>query len=149
MEVAIPFGFRFEADALYTRLDPTEHRFLSPSFGNINRLAANAWEFPLLLKYSWRHGRCRPFAAAGGTFRRIQSLRRASKCSPAVFSPRAAYFRYRIEEPLLQGGMAFGSGVRISAGPLKVTPEVRYTRWTSLRFLPVRNQVEFLVGLGF
>jgi hypothetical protein len=34
-------------------------------------------------------------------------------------------------------------------GPLKVTPQLRYTRWTSIRLLPSQNQVEILVGLGF
>src|SRR6266852_2834551 len=33
-ELALPFRLRFEADALYKRLDRTEHRFLGSSFGN-------------------------------------------------------------------------------------------------------------------
>ena len=74
-EVALPFGLRFEADALFKRLDRTEHRFFHPSFGNVTREAANAWEFPLLLKYPLlRRGRLLPFVAAGGTLRRIQSF---------------------------------------------------------------------------
>ena len=38
-----------EVNALYKRLDRTEHRFFNPSVGNITRLTANAWEFPFLL----------------------------------------------------------------------------------------------------
>ncbi len=72
-EVALPFGLRFEADALYKRLDRTEHYLLGPAYGTIMREAANPWEFPLLLKYSRGRDRYRPFADAG-TFRRIESL---------------------------------------------------------------------------
>jgi hypothetical protein len=57
--------------------------------------------------------------------------------------------RYRINDPLTQGGTVFGAGIRfITIGPLRVTPEIRYSRWTSPEFLPTRNQVELLVGLG-
>ena len=149
-EVAIPFGFRLEADSLYRRLDTTEHRFFSPAFGAITRFAANSWDFPLLLKYQWGHHRLRPFAAAGGAFRLIPSFQASMESFAAGFQPPHSLVRYRLEHSLIQGGMAFGGGMRIiSAGPIKVTPEIRYIRWTSLRFLPTKNQVEFLVGVGF
>jgi hypothetical protein len=149
-EVALPFGFRFEADALYKRLDRTDHRFLAPTFGTITRHSANTWEFPLLLKHPWRRGRLRPFAAGGGTFRRIQSFDGSAETFAGGFQPPYAVRRYRVDEPLTQGGMVFSAGVRLmAAGPLKVTPEIRYTRYTSSRFLPTENQVEFLVGVGF
>ena len=58
--------------------------------------------------------------------------------------------RYRIEDPLTQGGIVFGGGMRIlTIEPLKLTPEIRYTRWRSMNFFPTENQVEFLLGLGF
>ena len=51
---------------------------------------------------------------------------------------------------MTQGGWVVSGGVRMrAAGPLKITPEMRYTRWTSLRFFPTRNQVEFMLGVGF
>ena len=48
-EIAAPFRLHLEVDALYKRTDTTQHAFFSPSFGNITRLAANSWEFPMLL----------------------------------------------------------------------------------------------------
>jgi hypothetical protein len=148
-EVALPFGLRFEADALYKRLYRTEHRFFSLSFGNITREAANAWEFPLLLKYPLLRGRrLSPFVAAGGTFRRIQSFDGSTESFAGPFTRPDNVVRYRINQTLTQGGMVFGGGLRIlTIGPLKVTPEICYSRWMSLEFLPTRNQVELLVGL--
>ena len=148
-EIALPFKLRFEADALYKRLDRTDHSFLAPTFGNITREAANAWEFPLLLKYPFVRGRYSPFMVAGGTFRRIQSFDGSTETFAYGFQPPYSVVRYRINDPLTQGGMAFGDGVRIiTMGPLKVTPAIRYTRWRSMDFLPTKNQGEFLLGLG-
>jgi hypothetical protein len=148
-EIALPFKLRFEADALYKRLDRTDHSFLAPTFGNITREAANAWEFPLLLKYPFGRRRYSPFVAAGGTFRRIQSFDGSTETFAYGFQPPYSVVRYRINDPLTEGGMAFGAGMRIiTVGRLKVTPAIRYTRWRSMEFLPTKNQVEFLVGLG-
>ena len=147
-EVALPFGLRFEADALYKRLDRTEHYFLGPTYGTITREVANSWEFPLLLKYSLARGRYRPFAAAGGTFRRIESLAGSTEMFESGLGPPYSV-AYHINDALTQGGMAFGGGLRIkSVGALKITPEIRYTRWTSRDLLPTRNQVELLLGIG-
>jgi len=147
-EVALPFGLRFEADALYKRLDVIEHYFLAPCCGMITRTTANPWEFPLLLKYSFRRRRFHPFADAGGTFRRIES---DDERIENFFDGQALPYviRYHINSPLIQGGMALGGGVRLKvAGLLKITPEIRYTRWTSRDLFPTRNQVELLLGLG-
>ena len=147
-EIALPFKLRFEADVLYKRLDRTDHSFLGTSFGNITRVAANAWEVPLLLKYPFLGGRYRPFVVLGGTFRRIESF---AGTDTFAYGPPPFYnvVRFQVNDSLTQGGMAFGAGLRIiTLGPLKITPEIRYTRWTSLDFLPTKNQVEFLVSLG-
>jgi hypothetical protein len=126
-EVALPFRLRFEADALCKRLDRTDHSFLGPSYGNISREAANAWEFPLLLKYPLVRGRYSPFAVAGGTFRRIQSFEGSTEAFAFGLQAPSSVVRYRINEPLTQGGMVFDGGVRIiTGGSQKVTPEIRY-----------------------
>jgi hypothetical protein len=148
-EVALPFGLRFEADALYKRLDRTEHYFFDPAYGTIMRVAANPWEFPLLLKYSRGRGRYRPFADAGGTFRRIESLDGSTEMFAGGLDPPYSVVRYHVNYPLIQGGMAFGGGLLIKlVGRLKITPEIRYSRWTSRDLLPTRNQVELLLGIG-
>ena len=65
-EVAIPFGFRFEADALYKRLDTTEHRFFSAAFGSITRFAANSWEFPVGAQVPMGTSQAPAFRCCGG-----------------------------------------------------------------------------------
>ena len=148
-EVGIPFGLYVEVDALYKRTDTTQHGFWNPSFGTITRLAANSWEFPMMLKHRWNR-RFRPFAALGGTFRRIQGFDASVETFAYGLNPPYSVYRYRIDQPLTQGGIASGVGMLLlSVGHLKITPELRYTRWTSISFLPTRNQVEILMGLGF
>lgn len=149
VELALPFGFRFEGDALYKRLDITAHNFLGPGYGSITRTIANPWEFPLLLKYPIRHGRFHPFVDAGGTFRRIQSTTNSVEQFRFGEDPPYSVFGYHQNNPLTQGGMVFGGGVRVkTGGTLNIMPEIRYTRWTSRDLFPTRNQVEFLLGFG-
>lgn len=148
VEVAVALGLRVEVDALYKRTDTTQSAFFGPTFGSITRLAANSWEFPMLLKYRWR-APFRPFVVLGGTFRRIQGYDGSTETFAYGFNPPYFVTRYRIEDPLTQGGIAGGAGVYLlNRRRLKITAEVRYTRWTSLRFLPARDQVEILLGVG-
>jgi hypothetical protein len=138
-----------EVNVLYKRLDRTEHRFFNPSVGNITRLTANAWEFPLLLKHSFRANSYRSFVFAGGVFRRLDTAKASDERFTGGFDPPRSVVRYETNLDLKQGGYVAGGGVRISVlGPLKITPEFRYTRWTSGTLFPTRNQVEFFLGLG-
>ena len=148
VELALPFRLRLEADVLYKRLDRTEHRF-GFGTGTISRIAANTWEFPMLLKYAWTYRGARPFALAGGTFRRMNSFDRSEEIFFQSLGPLPSVFRTRQEEALTQGGWVIGSGVRFDFGMLKLSPEIRYTRWTSQRLFPTQNQVEFLFGVMF
>lgn len=145
----LPFQLRIEVDALYKRLDTTEHRFFNPSFGGITRLAANSWEFPMLLKRVWLRGPVRPFVVAGGAFRRINSMEGSAEQFAAGLDPPYSVSRYEVDYQLTEGGIVIGSGVRLPAWRLQISPEIRYTRWTALRFQPTQNQVEFLVGVTF
>ena len=86
VEISLPFRLRFEADVLYKRLDRTEHRFLGPSFGNIYRNAANAWEFPLLLKYPLCEIVSAPSSSPAARFDASSRLMPARNRSPMAFS---------------------------------------------------------------
>ena len=148
-EVRVPFGLYMEVDALYKRTDTTQSAFFSPFFGTITRLAANSWEFPMLLKHRWNR-RFRPFAALGGTLRHVEGFDASVETFAYGLNPPYSVYRSRIDQPLTQGGIASGVGMLLlSIGRLKITPELRYTRWTSVSFLPTKNQVEILMGLGF
>ena len=41
-----------------------------------------------------------------------------------------------------------GGGVRRALGRMAITPELRWTWYTSPRLLPAQHQVEFLLGIG-
>lgn len=43
--------------------------------------------------------------------------------------------------------MTTGAGVRIKAGPLHLSPEIRYTHWTGKYLQPSYDRVEFLIGI--
>ena len=67
-------------------------------------------------------------------------------------------FRHIGDIPLLQNadskGFVFGVGFRYDLKLIKISPEIRYTRWDNEPFkLPnltsARNQTEFLVGITF
>jgi len=138
-----------EVDALYKRSDTTQHEFFNPFFGSITRLSANSWEFPMQIKYQW-NVRFRPFASAGGTFRHIAGFDASEETFTFGLTPPYSVVRYRLHAPLTDGGIVVGAGLALwSAGRFRIAPQFRYTRWTSVRFLPTQNQVEFLLGLSF
>jgi hypothetical protein len=148
-EVALPLRVYVEVDALYTRVDYEEHEFFSPLFGSITRQDANAWEFPMFLKYRWK-SRFHPFASAGGTFRHIEGFEASQETFAYGLTPPYSVVRYQINAPLTEGGIAAAAGLTVwSLGRLKLVPELRYTHWTAIRSFPTQNQVEFLLGLKF
>jgi len=143
----LPSGLSVEVDGLYKRVDTENHYFFSPLFGMIVREKGNSWEFSMLLKYRWRR-RLRPFVSAGGSFRHIAGFDASQETFAYGLNPPYSVVYYRANAPLTQGGIAAGAGLTLwRAGPLKFEPQLRYTRWTSLRYFPAQNQVEFLLGL--
>ena len=154
VELALPFSLRLQADFLYKRLDQTDHVSVY-GIRTITRRAANSWEFPLAVKYVWQYGGVRPFALTGGSIRWINSFEGSNEQFDPVTStpedPHTPYSLTRFEggEGLTQGGWVIGSGVRFDVSIIKISPEIRYTRWASHDFLPTQNQVEFLLGVMF
>jgi hypothetical protein len=103
----------------------------------------------MILKYrsNWRF---RPFAALGGTFRRIGEVGASQETFAYGLPTPYGVGRYHIDESLTQGGIVAAGGLTAGhVGPLKLVPELRYTHWTSIRFFPTQNQVEFLLGMMF
>ncbi|MDZ4797934.1 MAG: hypothetical protein SGI92_07210 [Bryobacteraceae bacterium] len=153
VEVRLPLlGIGVVVDALYKRAEAEDHQFLGASFGTIDRRYWNSWEFPMLLRRGWRVGRGEPFGSAGGTFRVVPGFDAVSENFNGFPNlPQGVRTTYSGSDySLVQGGWVAGGGVRFGLyRALKVTPELRYTRFTSGRMLPTQNQVEFLLGFGF
>lgn len=112
--VRLPLGFSVEGDALFSR------RTLS--FGQIPIVGslgthADSWEFPVMLKYSIGRGTIAPVLGAGVTVRHLNNFGNAST------------FLLSSSTTSNNVGFVAGGGFRFRAGPLNITPEVRYVRW--------------------
>jgi hypothetical protein len=87
---------------------------------------------PVIAKYKFPGVVGRPYVGGGWTYRRLNDLLRFSSSSD---------------------GLVLAAGVRINAVAVKISPEVRYTRWADKAVEPGfrtnLNQVEILAGITF
>lgn len=124
-EVRLPFRLSFEVDALYRRQNYT---LSGANFAQ--GFAANDWQFPFLGKYSFGEGALRPFVDAGVTYRHVSS----------GIDPNTA-------------GFTLGGGVTLKALFIRLSPEIRYTRFSGVNesgpIVRAQNQADFLVGFTF
>jgi hypothetical protein len=141
LEVKLSTSFAIEADILHRPLRDiivyTVFPASGPSVTTTNHfLAANTWEFPLMLIWSLpsprEPGRVRPFLEGGAAFRTSQDDLAAL---PSQF------------------GMTAGLGAAIHFGKLRVAPIIRYTRWDKETHFPPyptkADQVEFLTSVAW
>ncbi len=138
-ELFLPFGFGLEADLLYRR---TEMRVTRPGAGGdpvASSETVGNWDIPLLVKFRLPGAGLRPFFTAGGAYRSFGDL-------PALATN------------LKDSGWGFvlGAGLQIKIGRLRLSPELRFTRWgsgesgagpTVIQYN--RNQADFLFGITF
>jgi len=135
VELSLPFGFAVEADALYRPLNLATDATLAPRPPTHFSTNINAWEFPILGKYHFLHTPViKPYVEAGPIFRHVGS--------------EASY--------LSSSGFAFGGGIDIKVLLVRVTPEIRLSRWAGDAHVnyfgaaPSQlNQAEFLIGISF
>jgi opacity protein-like surface antigen len=153
-ELHLPARFSIEIDALYKRLG-----FQYEDLGGAERSStvANSWEFPVLAKFEILPGPIRPFVDAGASFRHLSGVRQIRQTVSG-----ATLNQVEIENPAefnkkTDIGFAFGGGVALKFGPVRLIPEFRYTRWGSENLRdPIgsllrtnRNQGDFILGLTF
>lgn len=91
------------------------------------------WEFPLVIKYRFPGIGMRPYVGGGWAYRNIGDVAGLNDTS---------------------NGFILETGVNLSTPILRISPEIRYTRWdNSAQFAPgvrsTKNQLEFLVGFSF
>lgn len=145
-ELRLPFGFGFEADALYRhgayRLAAMNEFTWSGS--------ANSWQFPLLAKYRFSTRAIRPYADAGFAFDKLTGVSEGVVQSFGnIALPARAGSR-------IGKGLVLGAGLDIHA-VLHFAPELRFTRWGGSQYQDQyydrvrasRNQVQFLLGITF
>ncbi len=132
-ELLLPFGLGFEVDALYKR---TEVELETPS--DVTSDTVSSWEFPLMAKYRFPGPNLKPFVGAGVAFRSFSNLSQFARGLDSTVN-----------------GYVFGGGLLIKVGGVRLSPELRYTRWNSIdpgETTPVRNsknQTDFMVGITF
>lgn len=126
----LPAGLSAEVDFLWKRF----------SLGRpipLNERDFNSFEIPVMGKWRSGGGLVRPIVGAGVSFRRWGDF--------------GSFLGGDLDRN--NTGFVLGGGIEIRAIFLKITPEIRYTRWGSQSFTPTvqanRNQVDFLVGLTF
>jgi hypothetical protein len=133
VDVDLPLGLGVEVDALYRRVGyegPAGPGTL-PRTEETREFTAGLWDFPVIGKYRFRGIPAQPYLGAGWSRRKLGDLLRIGSGAD---------------------GVVLAAGLRINA-VLKISPELRYTRWTGQDVQPgfraARNQAELLVGFSF
>ncbi len=153
-DLNLPFRIGIEFDVLYKRLG---YDFNPLDLLTSASTTANSWEFPLLLKWRVKGGLVRPYLEVGMNTNHLTGLKQArqfflggTRQTTTTDTPDELQNRTAV-------GGTVGGGLEVHLGPLKVSPEIRYTRWGTDTFLDAargflrfnRNQADFLVGFFF
>ncbi len=126
VEVSLPFGLSLEGDFLY---HPFNSRLTYTGLGGVGTFVqvsnSNVFEIPVMAKLRLGRGLARPFVTGGPDFRINQIS-------------------------LSSAGVTVGGGLEFKAAFVKISPEVRYTRWRGSAPLGVNpNQAAVLLGITF
>jgi hypothetical protein len=127
VEVRLPLHLAIEADALYRGLQ----------FTNITGSAKTGqWDFPVVAKYKFLKGPVKPYVEGGLDFSHLSDAK-----------------NFIVANHTSNFGIVLGAGVEVHALVLRISPEVRYEGDVLKSFSGLinsnRNQLSFLVGIGF
>src|SRR5882762_6102850 len=146
IEVHFPFGFGVEFDPLYRKFHYDASSNLVDAV--VNGKASNAWEFPILLKYRVPGVIVRPFLDAGFAFDRWSGV------SQVIQTPSSLVTTTSVSGT--NKGAVLGAGLEFNLHLVRVSPEIRYTRWGATNLADFggvlrsnKNQAEVLIGLTF
>lgn len=134
VDLNLPAGFGIEADMMYRRLGYSAG---TPNASEV--FNSSSWSFPLLVKYKFPGNLARVYVDTGYVFRALTDVVRLDKNTSQ--------------------GFVLGGGIRYDLKLIKISPELRYTRWNNDVFAysssagdllnSKKNQVEFLIGVTF
>jgi len=153
VEFHLPARFSLEIDALYKRFG-FEGQAVMADGSTLTATRGNSWEFPILAKFELVPGPVRPFVDAGASIRHISGIKQVRQIVSA-----GTLSVVELDDPpefnkAMDIGLTFGAGITLKLGRVRISPELRYTRWggENLRD-PVnallhtyRNQGDFLIG---
>jgi hypothetical protein len=155
VELHLPLRFSVELDAIYKRTGVDGPSYTAPSFdlNSTEQVRANVWEFPLLAKYEITGGLLRPFVDVGPVLRNVSGIKSIVNYDLDT-SPATSVTTTRNNTTLLRNrdtaGFAIGGGIALKLAHFRVSPEIRYTRWTATSLYgSAGNQADFIVGFTF
>lgn len=125
LEIRLPLGLGIEGNALYRRWD---------AMGVVSTDSASTWEYPIYAKARLPGIIVRPYVGAGINFQRLGDISRFLGGTPVDSNRR---------------GFMGAGGLEFKAPFVRISPEVRFTRWGNSDPIRSKNQFDFLVGLSF
>jgi hypothetical protein len=159
IELGLPYGFALEFDALYHR---NGYLIANGNFAGsvIESERANSWEFPILLKYKLPLPGVKPFVEVGLAPRSISGTISESGVNVNLLTGQQTPFSGSSKTAWSNSvAVVTGVGVQFGMGRLRLSPEARYTHWTSTpisgtfgdgpSFYSTQEQVDILIGIGW
>jgi opacity protein-like surface antigen len=155
-ELRLPFGLGVEVDALYRHFNYAESGNISHTLINANT-TSSAWEFPLLVKYRLPGKIIHPYVDGGVAWDTLSGLTQAvTQLTTGVGTSKSSTGNPPELINSTSRGFVLGAGISVKALLIRISPEVRYTRWGARHFLDPngglssnQNQAEFLLGITF
>ena len=152
VELRLFAGLSAEANLLYRRVEYTSTTQVTPQA--VSRTTGQTWEIPLLAKYRVSGELLRPFVLAGLSYRRLARFEQRLTTGGISGTVQVS------EPPGLTNrstaGATVGGGLELSLPLIRVSAEMRYTRWGSSSFRAALaglasqlNQADVLVGILF
>jgi hypothetical protein len=166
VEIGLPLSFAVEVSALYRRTGYDTADGLYNMFTD-QRVRANSWEFPITLKYyiPLKHFPVKLHMSGGYVLRNLSGASNVIHSYGYDYQTGAPYDNtYHGATTYLPWvnpthGVTAGGGLRLNMGFLRISPEIRYTRWSGVPFQQAgpygsfaqstQNQLDLLVGLTF
>jgi hypothetical protein len=154
----LPRGFRLEFDALYRRVGYRTHQIDIVDDLINSRAHGNSWEFPIILRRALYHG---IYAGAGYAPRVINGRVHEEGSFVTSLVPFQRTFRQSDGPGQWETthGLVVTGGIEKRLGKIRVSPEIRYTRWNQPSVnvggshlqlvLGSQNQVDAMLGVSF
>lgn len=156
LDFNLPFGFGIEVDALFRPLEFRSSWTTSAGSPVISRTTASSWSFPVLLKKRFGEGRVKPYLSAGPTFQGLANIEeRVDTFTGPIPQSQATGSPESLRDKFTTGFTAAG-GLQLGLGIVRISPEIRYTRWGWENFRSVDSllksspdQWDLLLGITF
>jgi hypothetical protein len=140
---------------LYERFHQDVSEGIAPSkgsnyvnFGYVTGVAANAFAFPLLAKYTFGRRRFKPFVEAGATLRHLGEFSGEGLQLDNYLHASPAAFRFDPGKPV-DVALTAGAGLCYRVATVDVLPEIRYLHWTAQYEQPAQNQAMLTLTIAF